>query len=103
MEDLKKLITAATKDFASCISITELDNAKSKYLGKSGPLTEAMKGMSSLPNEDKPKLGALVNEVKKCIEFALNDRKELIQKDIFKEYRIKKKYYPKIGGYRVGN
>ena len=82
MEDLKKLITAATKDFASCKSITELDNAKSKYLGKSGPLTEAMKGMSSLPNEDKPKLGALVNEVKKGIEFALNDRKELIQKDI---------------------
>ena len=25
MEDLKKLITAATKDFASCKSITELD------------------------------------------------------------------------------
>ena len=28
---------------------------------------------------------------------------ELILKDIFKEYRIKKRYYPKIGGYRMGN
>ena len=28
---------------------------------------------------------------------------ELILKDIFKEFRIKKKYYPKIGGYRMEN
>ena len=47
MEDLKKLITDAKRDFAACKSLTELDNAKSKYLGKAGPLTEAMKGYQS--------------------------------------------------------
>jgi hypothetical protein len=30
MEDLKKLITDANKDFAKCKSLSELDNAKSK-------------------------------------------------------------------------
>ena len=82
MEDLKKLITDANKDFAKCKSLTELDNAKSKYLGKAGPITEAMKGLSNLPKEEKPKIGALINEVKQGIELALNDCKESIQKNI---------------------
>ena len=72
MEDLKKLITDAKGDFAACKSLTELDNAKSKYLGKAGPITEAMKGLSKLSKEEKPKIGALINEVKQGIELALN-------------------------------
>ena len=82
MEDLKKLITDAKKDFAACKSLTELDNAKSKYLGKAGPITEAMKDLSKLSKEEKPKIGALINEVKQGIELALNHCKESIQKQI---------------------
>ena len=82
MEDLKKLITDAKKDFAACKSLTELDNAKSKYLGKAGPITEAMKGLSKLSKGEKPKIGALINEVKQGIELALNHCKESIQKAI---------------------
>ena len=67
MEDLKKLIDEAKKDFDSCESLTELDNSKSKYIGKTGPLTEAMKGLSSLSKEEKPKAGAFINEIKKSI------------------------------------
>ena len=82
MEDLKKLITDAKRDFTACKSLTELDNAKSKYLGKAGPITEAMKGLSKLSKEEKPKIGALINEVKQGIELALIHCKESIQKQI---------------------
>jgi phenylalanyl-tRNA synthetase alpha chain len=82
MDHLKKLIESAKKDFEECITLTELDNAKSKYIGKTGPLTEAMRGLSKLPKEEKPKAGAFINEVKQSIESLLNNRKEVIQKEV---------------------
>ena len=80
MDNLKKLIEEAKKDFEGCKTLTELDNAKSKYIGKSGPLTEAMRGLSKLPKNEKPKAGAFINNVKESIESLLNDRKDNIQK-----------------------
>ena len=64
MENLKELIKAADLEFSQCKSLSDLDHAKAKYLGKSGPLTDAMRGLSSLPSEEKPKVGALINEIK---------------------------------------
>ena len=82
MDHLKKLIESAKKDFEECTTLTELDNAKSKYIGKTGPLTEAMRGLSKLPKEEKPRAGAFINEVKQSIELLLNNRKEVIQKEV---------------------
>ena len=82
MDHLKKLIESAKKDFEECTTLTELDNAKSKYIGKTGPLTEAMRALSKLPKEEKPKAGAFINEVKQSIESLLNNRKEVIQKEV---------------------
>ncbi len=80
MDHLKDLIELAKKDFDGCKTLTELDNAKSKYIGKTGPLTEAMRGLSKLSNEEKPKAGAFINKVKQSIEALLNNKKEFIQK-----------------------
>ena len=52
MNHLKELINLAKKDFDDCQTLTELDNAKAKYVGKSGTLTEAMRGLSKLSNEE---------------------------------------------------
>ena len=79
MEDLKKLIKEAELDFSKCKSLSDLDHTKAKYLGKTGPLTEAMRGLSGLSKEEKPKIGAFINEIKKSIEVALLERKKLIQ------------------------
>ena len=79
MEDLKKLIKEAEFDFSQCKSLSDLDHTKAKYLGKSGPLTEAMRGLSALSKEEKPKVGAFINDIKQSIEKALLDRKKLIQ------------------------
>jgi phenylalanyl-tRNA synthetase alpha chain len=79
MEDLKKLIKEAELDFSQCKSLSDLDHTKAKYLGKSGPLTEAMRGLSTLSKEEKPKVGAFINDIKQSIEEALLYRKKLIQ------------------------
>ena len=78
MDQLNQLIDQAKKDFASCSKLAELDHIKSKFLGKSGPITEAMKSLSSLSPEEKPKKGAEINQVKKQIEALLETRKHEI-------------------------
>jgi phenylalanyl-tRNA synthetase alpha chain len=78
MDELNQLIDQAKKDFASCSKLAELDHIKSKFLGKSGPITEAMKSLASLSPEEKPKKGAEINQVKKQIEALLENRKQEI-------------------------
>jgi len=79
MEDLKKLIKEAELDFSKCKSLSDLDHTKAKYLGKSGPLTEAMRSLSGLSKEEKPRIGAFINDIKQSIEEALLSRKKIIQ------------------------
>ncbi len=54
--------------FKSAASTQDLYNFKVQYLGKSGLLTESMKLMASLPKEEKPAFGKLVNEIKAELE-----------------------------------
>tara|TARA_B100001142_G_scaffold195635_1_gene194545 strand:+ start:3821 stop:4807 length:987 start_codon:yes stop_codon:yes gene_type:complete len=85
MEELKKLIQEAKDDFSKVSDVSGLDHIKSKYLGKQGPLTDAMRQLSSLPNKEKPIAGALINDIKKSIEKALEDRKLEIQVDLMND------------------
>jgi phenylalanyl-tRNA synthetase alpha chain len=78
MNELNQLIDQAKKDFASCSKLADLDHIKSKFLGKSGPITEAMKSLASLSPEEKPKKGAEINQVKKQVEALLETRKQEI-------------------------
>jgi len=79
MEHLKKLIKEAELDFSKCKTLSDLDHTKAKYLGKSGPLTDAMRSLSGLSKEEKPKIGSFINDIKQSIEEALQSRKKLIQ------------------------
>lgn len=58
----------AVKAFNSAQTSQDLYNSKVQFLGKSGALTEAMKLMATLPKEEKPLFGKLVNEVKSELE-----------------------------------
>lgn len=51
----------------------ELEEIKLQFLGKNGTLTLAMKEMAKLPNEKRPEMGQLANEVKQIIEEAINN------------------------------
>lgn len=60
----------ALKAFQEAQTSQELYNFKVQFLGKSGALTEVMKLMATLPKEEKPQFGKLVNEVKVELEAA---------------------------------
>ncbi len=78
MTDLTHLIAEAAADFANSASMNDLEIAKAKYLGKSGSLTDALKGLGKLSAEERPAAGAAINEVKQSIETALTARREAI-------------------------
>jgi phenylalanyl-tRNA synthetase alpha chain len=78
MSDLNHLIAEAQTDFFACDALPALENAKAKYLGKTGLLTDALKGLGKLSAEERPAAGAAINVVKQAIEQALNARREAI-------------------------
>ncbi len=78
MADLNHLIAEAQQDFAACNDVPALENAKAKYLGKTGSLTDALKGLGKLSAEERPAAGAAINVVKQAVEQALNARRDSI-------------------------
>ena len=78
MNELDSLIEQARASFAKAQTPADLENAKALYLGKSGRITELMKGMAALSVEEKKRLGAAVNVAKKAIEAALNAQRQAL-------------------------
>jgi phenylalanyl-tRNA synthetase alpha chain len=78
MNELDSLVKQAQELFASCTSPVELENAKAQFLGKSGQITERMKGLAKLDLETKKSQGALINAAKQSIELALNQKRQEI-------------------------
>ena len=78
MTNLEHLISESLADFNACNDMPALENAKAKYLGKTGALTDALKGLGKLSNEERPAAGAAINLVKQAVEAALNARRESI-------------------------
>ena len=76
MTQLDQLVAQAQADFAAAADAAALENAKAKYLGKTGQITELMKGLGKLPPEDKKTQGAVINVAKTQIETALNARRD---------------------------
>lgn len=53
MNSLEQIISAAQADFVAAPDAAALENAKAKYLGKTGQITELMKGLGKLAPEEK--------------------------------------------------
>ena len=78
MQNLEQILPDAERDFAACATIQDLEQAKARYLGKSGLLTEQLKGLGKLSAEERPAAGASINVVKQGVEEALKARSDAI-------------------------
>ncbi|WP_334153471.1 phenylalanine--tRNA ligase subunit alpha [Tepidimonas sp.] len=80
MNDLESLVQSAREQFAQAQTPNDLENAKARFLGKSGAITERMKGLAALSPEDKKAAGAAINQAKQAIEAALQARRAELAK-----------------------
>ena len=79
MEKLDSLVETALQLFAGITDAAQLEQAKARYLGKAGALTEMQKDLGKLPAAERPAVGARFNSAKQQIEAALNAQREKIQ------------------------
>ena len=89
IENIKK---EAEEGIKKIHDLKELSKFKSAFLGKKGKLTQILKELGSLPKEERPVIGKLVNEAKLFIEELLKNRegqlKELEKKKKLEAQKI---------------
>jgi len=78
MNPLEHIVLQAQADFAAAADVAALENAKAQYLGKTGQITEQMKGLGKLQPDERKVQGAIINSAKEQIEAALNHRRNAL-------------------------
>ena len=78
MQNLDQILTDAQREFSACSSLVDLEQAKARFLGKSGALTDLLKGLGKLSADERPAAGAAINVVKQGVESALQARRDAI-------------------------
>ncbi|MGB0379935.1 MAG: phenylalanine--tRNA ligase subunit alpha [Luminiphilus sp.] len=101
MESLEILKTAATEAVQAASSPAELEQLRVDYLGKKGQLTGLLKNLGTLSPEDRPKAGALINEVKQELTGLLNARKDDLEQQALAEKLAAERVDVTLPGRRV--
>jgi phenylalanyl-tRNA synthetase alpha chain len=78
MQQLEQIVAEASSAISRSASVADLEQAKARFLGKAGSLTELLKGLGKLPPEEKPRAGAAINQAKQQVESFIQARREAI-------------------------
>ncbi len=76
---LESIRQEAQQALTATDSLDQLEQLRVKYLGKKGPIPQVLGGMGKLDAADRPRIGALANEVKETIQTELDRRRLALQ------------------------
>lgn len=83
MSNLEAQLTAlrqeAQQAIANIATLEDLEQLRIKYLGKKGSLSQVLGGMGKLDASERPRIGALANEVKDSLQAELDQRRAALQ------------------------
>lgn len=77
-EQISALETRAAQQIGQASSLAQIEEVRLTLLGKKGELTALLRGMGSVSAEDRPRIGALVNETRERLERLLGERQGLL-------------------------
>ncbi|MBE9116551.1 phenylalanine--tRNA ligase subunit alpha [Lusitaniella coriacea LEGE 07157] len=78
-QQLSELQQDATRAIASLTTLEELDPLRVSYLGKKGKLSQILRGMGKLSGEERPRIGAIANEIKEALQTGLEQAKNRLE------------------------
>ena len=78
MQDLSSLVSEALGEVARSPDLSALDDARVRWLGKKGALTEQLKSLGGLPAAERPAAGQRINEAKERVQAAIEARREAL-------------------------
>ena len=67
------------KKLGLLLNLKELNDIRVAYLGKKGPITEVLRGMGKLVAEERPKMGALANDVRETIATRIEEKQVALE------------------------
>jgi len=77
--DLQTLKAEAQTAIIAANNLEKLEQLRINYLGKKGQLSKVLGGMGKLPAEERPRIGALANDVKTAIQTQLDESKAALE------------------------
>ncbi len=72
--EVGQLVSTAETEIEAATGPEELNSLKIKYVGRSGVLTLALRGLKDVPAEDRPKVGQVLNSARISLEGKINTR-----------------------------
>ena len=79
-QKIEELLALAKNKISEAFSGKLLEDVKVSLLGKNGSVTALMRGMKDVPNDERPAVGQMINQLRKTIEDAINLKQEKLKK-----------------------
>lgn len=79
--ELQHLLEQAKTQLLGIQNMNDLNNLKAAYLGKKGEIASVMMTLKDLPNEEKPKVGKQINEIKQALEGLFEEKRSIIEQN----------------------
>jgi len=76
---LAQLRHSAQAAIANADTLEQLEQLRVNYLGKKGELSQVLRGMGKLDTGERPRIGALANEVKEVLQSDLDSKRVALQ------------------------
>lgn len=73
--NLTQLVDEAVGLIVAAEKLSELDDVRVRYLGKSGLITEQLKQLGKLPKEQRPQAGQAINKAKQALQSRIEMRR----------------------------
>ncbi len=83
--DLAALLSEALQAVAEASDLRGLDEARVRFLGKSGVFTEQLKQLGGLPKEERPAAGQQINRLKQQCQQAIEARRRELEQAALNE------------------
>jgi len=86
LEKLENIRKSAEAGLKNLHNMKDVQDFRIKYLGKKGELTQVLRGLAQIPEQERPAVGKLANEIRDYLEEQL----QIIEQKIKKEEEEKK-------------
>lgn len=79
VHELEGIVAQAQDRIAEAADLKALDQVRVQYLGKSGRITEFLKGLKALSDEERPRAGQAVNQAKQVLQQSIEERARALE------------------------
>src|SRR2546428_1977648 len=82
LDDLKGLRKRALSELVAATDAAKLEEWRVRTLGRGGVVTLALRGLGSIPADQRPQVGREANALRREIEAAYADRKAALEQAV---------------------